>query len=347
MRATYKLKKSRWDICYKEIILRDFVSSIVITVVGLVLAFYVGSFEALYIVILLSILEISLSFDNAVVNVKVLETMEPKWQHRFITFGIPIAVFGMRFLFPMIIVAIASGLGLWETLNIALNEPLKYKETLISVEKLIFAFGTSFLLMVFLSFIFDKDREEKWIEFIEENEFVEKMGRLSSIHMIVATIIGLILVYITKSYEISLAYFLGILLYSIIASLDDVLTTNGVRNGVMGFLYLEVLDASFSFDGVISAFALSSDIFIIMIGLGIGAIFVRSLTLYMLKKKTLSEYRYLEHGANYAIFALSIVMLVKIFIPINEVIVGSIGVTFILGATFHSMYVNRKELNGK
>ena len=328
----------------EEIVLKDFRSSIVFTVVGLVLAFYVGSFEALYVVALLAVLEISLSFDNAVVNVKVLETMEPKWQQRFITFGIPVAVFGMRFLFPMIIVAIASGLGLWETLNMALNEPHEYKETLESVEKLIFAFGASFLLMVFLNFIFDKDREEKWIDIIEENEFVDKMGRLSSIHMIVATIVGLVLISITESYEIALAYFSGVLLYSIITSLDDVLGVNGVRNGIMGFLYLEILDASFSFDGVIGAFALSSDVFIIMIGLGIGAMFVRSLTLYMLKQKTLAEYRYLEHGANYAIFALAIVMLVKIFIPVNELIVGTIGVTFILVATFHSIHVNKQEL---
>ena len=331
----------------EEIILKDFRSSIVFTVVGLALAFYMGSFKALYIVALLGVLEISLSFDNAVVNVKVLETMEPKWQQRFITFGIPVAVFGMRFLFPMIIVAIASGLGLWETLDMAFNKPLEYKETLMSVEKMIFAFGASFLLMVFLNFIFDKDREEKWIDIIEENELVDKMGKLSSIHMIIATIVGLVLIYITKHYEIAIAYFSGVLLYSIIASLDDVLGVNGVRNGIMGFLYLEILDASFSFDGVIGAFALSSDVFIIMIGLGIGAMFVRSLTLYMLEQKTLAEYRYLEHGANYAIFALAIVMLLKIFIPVNEIIVGTIGVTFILVATFHSMHINKKELDNQ
>ena len=309
----------------------------------MLLAFYVGSFEALYIVVLLSVLEISLSFDNAVVNVKVLETMEPKWQERFILFGIPIAVFGMRFLFPMMIVAIASGHGLWNTLEMALHNPHEYKETLASVEKLIFAFGASFLLMVFLNFIFDKDRDEKWIDLIEENEFVDKMGKLSSIHMIIATIVGLGLIHKIQSYEIALAYFSGVLLFSIIASLDDVLGVNGVRNGVMGFLYLEVLDASFSFDGVLGAFAISSDVLIIMLGLGIGAIFVRSLTLYMLKEKTLVEYRYLEHGANYAIFALAIIMLIKIFTPVHEIIIGSIGMTFILASTWHSIRMNQKE----
>ena len=322
--------------------MQHFRSSMAIAVIGLVLGFYIGGFEALYIVALLAVLEVSLSFDNAVVNVKVLETMEVKWQKRFITFGIPIAVFGMRFLFPIFIVAIASGLSLFDTFNLALNEPMSYKETLHSVEELIFAFGGSFLLMVFLNFIFDKDREEKWIEIIENSKLIDRMGELSSIQMIIATIVGLTLIFATKNYEIALAYFTGVLLYSIIASLDDLLGMNGVRNGIMGFLYLEVLDASFSFDGVIGAFALSSDIFIIMIGLGIGAMFVRALTLFMLEKKTLSEYRYLEHGAHYAILALAIIMLVKIFTPINEIVVGTVGVTFILIATYHSIKVNKR-----
>lgn len=58
-------------------------------------------------------------------------------------------------------------------------------------------------------------------------------------------------------------------------------------------------DASFSFDGVIGAFAINKDIFIIMLGLGVGAQWVRSLTIYFVKRDTLSEYRYLEHGAHW------------------------------------------------
>ena len=323
--------------------MKHFRSSIIITIMGMLLAFYIGGLHALYVVALLSILEVSLSFDNAVVNAKVLETMEPKWQERFITFGIPIAVFGMRFLFPIVIVAIASGLGMWETFELATNDPDTYKATLISVEKLIFAFGGSFLLMVFLNFIFDNDREEKWITIIEESSVIDEMSKFSSIHMIIALVVGLVLISATQSYQIAIAYFIGVLLYSIIATLDDVLGVNGVRNGIMGFLYLEILDASFSFDGVISAFALSSDIFIIMIGLGIGAMFVRSLTLLMLREKTLDEYRYLEHGAHYAIFALAVIMLLKIFIHVDELIVGTAGVLFIVVATYHSIQVNKKS----
>ena len=291
----------------------------------------------MYITGLLAILEISLSFDNAVVNAKVLETMEPKWQKRFIIFGIPIAVFGMRFLFPVVIVSIASGMGIFETFNIAIDDPEQYHSTLQSVEKLIYAFGGSFLLMVFLDFLFDDERETKWIKIIENSTTIDKLNKVNNIELIVSISIGLVIVYLTKDYAISLAYFGGVLLHSFIASLDDLLSTNGVRSGIMGLLYLEVLDASFSFDGVIGAFALSSDIFIIMIGLGIGAMFVRSLTIYFVEKKTLTEFKYLEHGANYAIVALSFVMFYKIFGHINEVLVGTIGIVFIGLSAWHSV----------
>jgi len=323
--------------------LEHFKSSIIITVIGLIAAYFVGGLYAVYITALLAVLEISLSFDNAVVNAKVLSTMEPKWQKRFITFGIPIAVFGMRFLFPIIIVAVAGGLGVYETFTLALNEPQQYKETLESVGNLIYAFGGSFLLMVFLSFLFDDDREDKWIHIIESSKFVAKAGEIKSIEMMIATALGLYIVYLTNDSGIAISYFMGILLFSMIASLDTLMSTDGVRSGIIGFLYLEVLDASFSFDGVIGAFALSSNIFIIMIGLGIGAMFVRSLTLYFVEKKTLTEYRYLEHGAHYAIAALALVMLSKIFFHIPEVIVGTIGITFIAISAYHSIQANKKE----
>lgn len=323
--------------------MKHFYSSIVITVIGLVLALYLGGLYALYITALLAVLEVSLSFDNAVVNAKVLETMEPKWQQRFITIGIPIAVFGMRFIFPVLIVSVASSMGFVEAFNLALNEPEKYQHSLESTKNLIYAFGGSFLLMVFLDFFFEEDREHKWIKILEQNRVVDKVSEVNNIELMLAIALGLVLINMTNDAGIAMAYFGGVLLHSMIASLDDLLSTDGVRSGIMGFLYLEVLDASFSFDGVIGAFALSSNIFIIMIGLGIGAMFVRSLTLYFVEKKTLSEFRYLEHGAHYAILALASVMFMKMFFEVSEVIVGTIGITFIAIAVYHSIHENKKE----
>ena len=83
------------------------------------------------------------------------------------------------------------------------------------------------------------------------------------------------------------------------------------RGGLGAFLYLEVLDASFSFDGVIGAFALTNNILLIAIGLGVGAMYVRSMTIMLVERGTLAQFRYLEHGAFYSIFALSIVMFLQ------------------------------------
>ena len=116
-----------------------------------------------------------------------------------------------------------------------------------------------------------------------------------------------------------------------------------IKTGLISFLYLEILDASFSLDGVIGAFALSSNIFVIAAGLGIGAFFVRSFTIYMLRQGTLQSYRYLEHGAFYAVVALAIMMLIGSVIHLPEVVVGGIGLVFIV----LSFYSSWKENNNK
>lgn len=294
-------------------------------------------------IIMLAALEVSLSFDNAVVNAKVLKTMTPAWRKAFIKYGIPIAVFGMRFLFPIAIVAIATGLSVISTFNMAIGQPELYHSALEDNKVGIFAFGGSFLFMVFLGFFFDDDREDKWITILEDNTITNKVGSIQHIEVIIATAVGMGLVYYTDSTTVTLAFFGGILLHEVIGSLDDLLSTNGVRSGIAGFLYLEVLDASFSFDGVIGAFAISNNIFVIMVGLGIGAMYVRSMTLDFVEKGTLATYRYLEHGAHYAIGALAIIMFAKMFHEIPELVVGSVGISLIIAAFAHSIIVNKKE----
>ena len=324
--------------------MRYFIPSFIILIIGLIVAYYLGCLAGVYITGLLALLEVSLSFDNAVVNAKILQTMDKKWQNRFITWGMVIAVFGMRFLFPILIVAVVGQISMSETINLALNNPQKYHEILASNEKLIYAFGGSFLLMVFFDFFFE-EKEIKWLKFIEDNVITNNLSKVSNTGLILTTIIGIVLTYCTKSYEIAIAFYTGMLIHSLLASVDDFFDENVVKNGLIGLIYLEVLDASFSFDGVIGAFALSNNIFLIMIGLGIGAMFVRSLTLLMVEKKTLTEYRYLEHGAHYAIVVLAVIMLLKIFFHISEELTGTIGIILIGVAFVHSYLANKKEKN--
>lgn len=321
--------------------MRYFYSSFAIMAIGLIAAFFLGGPAAIYITFLLIILEISLSFDNAVVNAKVLETMDPIWQRRFILFGIPIAVFGMRLVFPLAIVAITTGMGMIETLQVAMNEPDRYESILKSTESTIFAFGGAFLLMVFLDFFFG-DHDVKWVTFVEGSKTMEKFSGVANIELITAIMIGIGLGHITQDFGVVLAFMYGVLLHSLLGMLDHFLSSDTVKSGIAGFVYLEILDASFSFDGVIGAFALTSNIFIIMIGLGVGAMFVRSITLYFVEHKTLSQFRYLEHGAHYAIGILAIIMLMKITTHISEMVTGTIGIGLILIAFLHSIWENKK-----
>ncbi len=313
--------------------MKYFSFSFLIGLIGLILAYFIGRFEAVYLTAVLAVLEISLSFDNAVVNAKILKSMDKVWQKRFLTWGILIAVFGMRFIFPILIVAAAGKIGIIETVNLALYHPYKYHEVLVKAENLIYAFGGGFLWMVFSDFLFEK-KEVRWIKPIERT--AEKFRKVNNISLMIAIIIGIIVVYEIKSYEVAIAYFLGLLSYSVINGINDALSAEGIKNGLLGLIYLEILDASFSFDGVIGAFAITSNILIIMIGLGIGAMFVRSLTIWMVERGVLDEYKYLEHGAHYAIGVLAVIMLLKIFVEVGEVVTGTLGLLLLIIAFIHS-----------
>ncbi len=322
--------------------MRYFTSSFVILLVGLIGGYFLGGWEGVYIAALLVVLEISLSFDNAVVNAKTLSTMEPIWQKRFIIFGMPIAVFGMRLLFPLAIVSIVTGMGVFETLHVAMDEPHRYEAILKSTETTIFSFGGAFLLMVFLDFFFE-EREITWFKLLEDSKMVKKFSGVGNIELIIAILVGIVLGHVTGDFGVVLAFMYGVLLHSLLGMLDHFLSSDTIKSGIAGFIYLEILDASFSFDGVIGAFALSSNIFIIMIGLGVGAMFVRSITLYFVEHKTLSEFQYLEHGAHYAIGILAVIMLLKITMEIGEAVTGTIGIALIAAAFLHSLIENKNR----
>ncbi len=122
-------------------VLQYFKGSILTLIVGLMLAFYIGGLQALWITLVLGILEVSLSFDNAVVNAKVLSNMEDIWRKRFITWGMLIAVFGMRLIFPLLIVSITMWIDPVSSLLLAINDPQQYQHILESVHTSVMGFG--------------------------------------------------------------------------------------------------------------------------------------------------------------------------------------------------------------
>ncbi|MFC9351540.1 DUF475 domain-containing protein [Arthrobacter sp. NPDC057013] len=353
--------------------LKNFGWSFAVTAAALLIAMVYGGPQALILCLILGILEVSLSFDNAVVNARILERMNPFWQKMFLSVGIVIAVFGMRVLFPLLIVGITAKLNPVEAVNLALQKgdphtPGTYGYLLHEAHPQIAAFGGLFLLMLFLDFIFE-DRDIKWIKALEIP--LAKLGKLEGASMVVGLVALAVAGLLSGEHQgiVLLSGLLGLVTYLLVNGLgnlfdvdddDDVdfddasaVTHSGPSSAAkvagkaafMLFLYLEVIDASFSFDGVIGAFAITADPIIIALGLGlIGAMFVRSLTVYLVRQGTLDEFEYLDHGAHWAIGALAVILLVTISVPVNEVVTGLIGVVFIGAAFAGSVWRNKKKV---
>lgn len=328
--------------------MRHFQLSLYFTLICLIAAFLFGGVQAAILALILGVLEVSLSFDNAIVNASVLKKMSPLWQQRFLTWGIVIAVFGMRLVFPVLIVAFAAEISLMHVIEMALTDSDRYAQHLQDAHPFIAAFGGTFLLLVAFSFLFDEARDIYWLGRIEQK--IQKLGKIDAI----ATTLALLLLLITyrvvptlHQQDVLIGGISGIFLYGLVSSLDSFFESEAddqestadliKKGGAISFIYLEILDASFSFDGVIGAFAITRNIVIIMLGLGIGAMFVRSLTVYLVNRGTLDEYVFLEHGAHYAIGILAVIMLVSIHTHIPEVFTGLIGAVLIVLSVFSSI----------
>lgn len=306
----------------------------------------------LWLFAILVVLEVTFSFDNAVINSKVLARMSPRWQTVFLTVGIFIAVFVVRFLFPILIVMIASGHGFQDVLNMALHRPDEYGKTLHHAAPMIDAFGGSFLIMIGISYFMDRHKDIHWLGNIEKA--LALGGRYENLKAFVMLAAALVL-YATVDVEyrqvVLVACIAGIILHmglQVFGAFFESKQSNATHlvgmAALMSFLYLEVLDASFSLDGVIGAFAITDNVLLIIAGLGAGAFWVRSLTIYLLRAGTLGKYRYLEHGAHWAILALGIVMFIKLYhIEPPEWMTGSLGLVFIGTAVLSSILERRRK----
>ena len=345
--------------------LKYFLGSYIVTAAGLIGAYIWGNhvhpgsgLQCVFIAMVLGVLEVSLSFDNAVVNAMKLEKMSEVWRHRFITWGIAIAVFGMRFLFPILVVAIFAKLSMLEVFKVATTNADKYAGYLHQTHAPIVTFGGMFLIMLFFNYFFDHKKDVHWIRHIEQP--LSTLDHMRGIEIV----LSLILLILTQNFipdeqkvHVLIAGLSGIITYLVIDGFTHFLEKHEEMRaassagkaigctGLISFIYLELIDASFSLDGVLGAFALSKDIIIITIGLSIGAMFVRSLTILLVEKKTLAQFRYLEHGAHWAIGALACLMLVSTVREVPEVITGLIGLGFIVAAFISSVAHNKKMSN--
>lgn len=333
-----------------------FIGPILISLATLLAVFLWGGVPALLLATLLSILEVTLSFDNAVVNAKVLKRMDATWQRRFLTWGILLAVFGTRLVLPVFIVSIAALISPIEAIRMALQEPEAYGRALSTATPLIASFGGAFLLMVSLKYFFDAGKNVHWIASIERH--LARWGRIEAIELALALIILLALSYFGHAPQgpVLAAGIIGIILFIGIQGIanafsdgadghvDGGVGTTVAATGAALFVYLNILDAAFSLDGVIGAFALTTAVPIIFAGLGIGAYFVRTITVYLVQKGTLDTLVYLEHGAHWAILGLALSMLGSLIFHVPELVTGLVGIVFVTFAYISSLR-EQKRMN--
>ena len=339
--------------------LKYFLGSYIFTAIGFVLAYLWGEhvhagsgWTCVFIAFVLSVLEVSLSFDNAVVNAMKLENMSEKWRHRFLTWGIAIAVFGMRLVFPIAVVAIFAKLSMLQVAKIAVTDSMQYAHYLHVTHAPIVSFGGAFLMMLFLNYFFNREKDIHWIAPVERLLCnFDLKGIETSITLLILLILQS---YVEQSHAVLISGIAGVITFLMIEGFSHWLEQKDAEraklcaetvkcSGLVGFLYLELIDASFSLDGVLGAFALSKDILIITVGLSIGAMFVRSLTIMLVEKKTLEQFIYLEHGAHWAIGTLAVLMFVSTFYEVPEVVTGVLGLVFIGASLVSSILHNKKK----
>jgi hypothetical protein len=326
-------------------------------------------------VLLLAAVEVSLSFDNAVVNATVLRRLNAFWQRLFLTVGVLIAVVGMRLLFPLLVVAFSARLSPVSALHLALDDPHGYDLRLTAARPEISAFGGAFLLMVFLDFLL-AEHDLNWLRPLER--LSARVGRLDRLAPVIA--LGALLAAATigrhpddQVSAVLAAGLLGVITHLLISGLsslsdhEDAAEADSAdadrgegsaaahpasaraepallsgRDALFAFCFLELMDASFSFDGVIGAFAFTSNLFVIAAGLGIGALAVRSLTVRLVRRGTLADLVYLEHGAHYAIGLLGALLLATTYRSLPELLTGLLGIG-VIGASLASSVVRNRR----
>jgi hypothetical protein len=327
-----------------------------VAITCLLLAFLVGGPQGLVIAALLGVLEVAVSFDNAIVNATVLARMAPFWQRIFYTVGILVAAIGMRLLVPLAIVCVGARLGPLSALRLAYQDPNRYHQLLISAQPAIAAFGGAFLMMIFLGFVFE-ERDEMWIGWIEKPlRRLGKLPRIGEMCVLGFAIVAAATVPSAVAFKVTVGAVAGLLCYMTVDSVGQMIAREADADGasrprmtVAGraafflFCYLELLDATFSFDSVMGAFSVTLNLSLITIGLAIGAAYIRALTVYVVRRGTLEEYRYLEHGAYYAIGMLAVLLMVQVWRDVPDVLTASAGGLLIVAAVASSLRSRRRQ----
>jgi hypothetical protein len=292
--------------------IRHSVFSVFLTAAAVLWAGLALGWDAAVTTLVLIAIEIAFSFDNAIINAKILEKLSRFWQQLFLTVGMIIAIVGMRLVFPVVIVMATAHLSWNAVIDSALHHPDVYGRHLEQAHVSISAFGGAFLLVLTLYFLFDDERKDLWLKWLERR--LQKLGTVWLPPIMTALVVVILSRFAgDDAGPVLRAGLIGTAAYTATKLFIDGLgrfTPAGTKiyggwAAFGAFMYLQLLDASFSFDGVLGAFAITNKVLLIALGLGVGALWVRSLTVYLVRRGTLKAYIYLEHGAHYAILVLA------------------------------------------
>jgi hypothetical protein len=323
---------------------------------ALVGGFVVGGAQGLIVVALLGVLEIAVSFDNAIVNATVLARMDRYWQRMFMTVGVLIAAIGMRLLLPLIIVAIGAHLSPWRAVDLAYSDPTRYHSLLLAAQPGIAAFGGIFLLMIAIAF-FREEREVHWCPPIERR-LPGLLGRraVPQLLALAFTAVAGLTVPSAVTGRVVVGCLLGLVCHQAIRLLSDRVADRADADGasrpraivegraaLLLFIYLELLDATFSMDSVMGGFSVTVNIALITLGLAIGAGYIRALTVYVVRRGTLEQYRYLEHGAYYSIALLAVLLLWEVWRDVPDWITACTGAVVITAAWLTSIWAANRQ----
>ncbi len=298
--------------------------------------------ETVVIVVGLMLFEIISSVDNAVINADVLSTMSARGRKWFLFYGIFIAVFLVRGLLPLLIIYLANpSIGIIGAFTATFSGDENVRSTIEASKPLLLAGGGVYLVFLFLSWLFMETKEYAF--FIEEH--IHK--KLSIWFYTAVSVVLLVIV------ALSIGSRPGLALGAVIGS-TAFFITNGFKQNVEArekevmtghlsdvskILYLEIIDFTFSVDGVLGAFAFTLSVPLILIGNGIGAFVLRYLTVRGIE--TVKKYRYLKNGAMYSIALLGLIMVLESFHVELSALLAPVTTVAVVGLFF---WLSRREI---
>lgn len=274
-----------------------------------------GIFSIILVLVGLCVFEIVSSIDNAVINAEVLGTMSPKAKRWFLLYGILFAVFVVRGMLPLVIVWVTNpGLGPIGALTATFSNDPHIKESIEMSTPILMLGGGIFLLFLFLHWLFIEDKKFG----LSTEEFFVKHG--AWFYAIVSLIlVGVVALAMKYNPMLALSAVIGSSAFFITdgfknnaeANEQKLLTKSNSMSDISKILYLEIIDTTFSIDGVLGAFAFTMSVPLIILGNGLGAIVVRQLTMGNIEN--IKKYVFLKNGAMYSIFFLGVVMILEGF----------------------------------